>query len=239
MMQELHRLQTRVLYELAHHQARRFSELMAVTELTSDDFKFHLRKLIKLGLVIKDDDGAYQLTPVGKELANRFDYDQRVLKYQPKLTTAVYLRRTRPKTGASEYLFQQRLRQPFYGWWGVIGEPVLWGESFEVAAARGLKEHTGLVADRLILKGFYRQRDQADGTPTTLEDKLFVIMLAELDDLREPVNWQYAKNQWLSAAEAADQLHPIFDSCLTMLNLAKAPDLGYDEGIASYPIEHY
>ena len=57
MMQELHILQTKVLRELSLHQTRRFSDMMSVTELTSDDFKFHLRKLVKLGLVLKNIDG--------------------------------------------------------------------------------------------------------------------------------------------------------------------------------------
>ena len=74
-MNELHKLQVSVLRELSHYPSRRFSEMMAVTDLTSDDFKFHLRKLVNLGLVMKNDEGVYELTPEGKEFANRFDYE--------------------------------------------------------------------------------------------------------------------------------------------------------------------
>lgn len=235
-MDQLHKLQTIVLRELYYHPSRRFSEMMAETGLTSDDFKFHLRKLVKLGLVIKNDDGVYELTPAGKEFANRFDYENRVPLRQPKMTTATFLRRSNPATGETEYLFQQRLRQPFYEYWGVIGQPVRWGESFEDAAARGLQEQTGLVAS-LTLKGFYRQRDVASGSDSILEDKLFVVFEAEWQG-EELTDWSHAKSQWMTVRELSEQPKR-FDSCVDMLSRLESDQLWFAANLTEYPTDEF
>ncbi|CAN5159277.1 hypothetical protein BH09PAT3_BH09PAT3_6060 [soil metagenome] len=209
---------------------------MAVTGLTSDDFKFHLRKLVKLGLVMKNSDGAYELTAKGKELANRYDYDNLTPIRQPKLTTATYLRRHNPKTKQMEYLFQQRLRQPFFNYWGVIGEPVRWGEDFNAAAARGLQEQTGLT-DQLSLQGMYRQRDLANDSEEVLEDKLFLIFVAEWQG-QEIKQWPYAKSRWMTASELSDQAQR-FDSCVDMLAMIEANQFTLGDNTNTYPNEVY
>lgn len=215
-MVEMHKLQIEVLKELWFHPVRRFSDMMAVTGLTSDDFKFHLRKLVKLGLVFKNDSGVYELTAEGKEFANRLDYERLAPVRQPKLTTATFVRRTGAKTGSVKYLFHQRLRQPFYEYWGVIGQPVRWGETFEQAAARGLRRQAGLDAPSR-LKGFYRQRDLSDNSDTILEDKLFVVMEAEWQGGKTKT-WPHAKARWMTADEYKKQPKR-FDSCVEMLRL--------------------
>ena len=75
-MIELTKKQSKVLMELWLHPSRRFSDMMHVTGLTSDDFKFYVRKFIKAGLIEKDQTGEYRLTAMGKEIANRYDYDE-------------------------------------------------------------------------------------------------------------------------------------------------------------------
>jgi len=235
-MKELHKLQTEVLRELSLHPTRRFSDMMAVTGLTSDDFKFHLRKLVKLELVTKNDDGLYELTAEGKELANRFDYDKHIPIRQPKLTTATFVKRVNAKTGATEYLFQQRLRQPFFHYWGVIGEPIRWGELFEDAAARGVKEQTGLVAP-LAFKGFYRQRDLEEEAGSVLEDKLFVIFEAAWQG-EEANNWPYAQNQWMTAEQFRQQPKH-FESCADMLAHIETDEQSFTDNTTVYPPEVY
>lgn len=230
-MIELNKMQVSVLRELSHYPSRRFTDMMAVTGLTSDDFKFHLRKLVKLGLVTKNDDGVYELTKEGKEFANRFDYENGVPIRQPKMTTATYVRRKNPENGQTEYLFYQRLRQPFYEYWGVIGQPVRWGESFEDAATYGLQEQTGLVAP-LTLKGFYRQRDAIDDSSDILEDKLFIVFEAVWQG-EEPTNWPYAKGQWMTSRQLSNQSKR-FDSCVEMLSKLENDELWFTNNATKY-----
>ena len=235
-MVELHKIQARVLQELSRHSVRRFSEMMSVTDLTSDDFKFHLRKLIKLGLVIKNEDGVYELTAEGKELANRFDYDKLSPIRQPKLTTVTYLRRVNADTGQTEYLFQQRLRQPFFDYWGVIGEPVRWGEDFEQAAVRGLQEQTGLTLP-LSMCGMYRQRDIANDSDTVLEDKLFTIYVADWNG-EAMSQWPYAHSKWMTHKELIAQPKR-FDSCVDMLVMIENAQFEVGDNTTTYPLDVY
>ncbi|QQS19409.1 NUDIX hydrolase [Candidatus Saccharibacteria bacterium] len=235
-MLELHRLQVKVLREMALHPSRRFSDMMAVTGLTSDDFKFHLRKLVKLDLVAKNEEGLYELTPEGKELANRFDYAERAPIRQPKLTTATILSRANANTGQTEYLFHQRLRQPFYWYWGVIGQPVRWGETFEDAARHGLKEQTGLDVPVQFI-GFYRQRDYEENTDELLEDKLFVIFKADSEG-KETQNWPLANAEWMTASKYAEQKKK-FKSCVDMLNIVENGQSSFKDNTSFYPQEQY
>ncbi len=235
-MQELHKLQVKVLRELAHNPTRRFSEMMAVTELTSDSFKFHLRKLLDLGLAVKNESGVYELTTEGKELSNRFDDEKRSPIRQPKLTTATFLSRANADTGKTEYLFHQRLRHPFYWYWGVIGQPVRWGETFEDAAGRGLKEQTGLDAP-VHFVGFYRQRDYTENSDELLEDKLFVIFRADAKD-KKPHNWPFANAEWMTAEAYAKQAKK-FESCVDMLAMVEKSEFELKSGESIYPRDSY
>lgn len=235
-MPEFHKLQVKVMRELSLHESRRFSDMMAVTGLTSDDFKFHLRKLIKLGLVIKNEEGEYELTPEGKELANRFDDIKRVPLRQPKVTTVLYLRRTNQKTGDTEYLFLQRLRQPFYHFWGVIGQPVRWGEPFEEAAKRGLEEQAGLAVP-VTLKGFYRQRDRSPDLDALLEDKLFIIYLADAGSAKASA-WLHANSRWMTVPEYLT-MSKRFESCYDMLKIATGDQLQFAENVTDYEGDIY
>lgn len=230
-MVELNKIQVTVMRELWFHTSRRFSEMMAVTELTSDDFKFHLRKLVKLGLVEKNEDHAYRLTIRGKEFANRFEYENGAPIYQPKMTTATYVRRINQVSGEVEYLFHQRLRQPFYHYWGVIGRPVRLGETFEEAAKQGLEEQIGLTTP-LVLKGFYRQRDVAVESGEVLEDKLFVVYQAEWKG-QELIHWPHANAKWMTLSDF-ETTAKRFDSCVDMLKRLREDMLWYADNTSKY-----
>lgn len=64
----------------------------------------------------------------------------------------------RQHKGRREFLCQQRLKQPYYGFWGRLGGKLRWGESFEEAAARELMEETGMTAT-FTYKTIYHKRD--------------------------------------------------------------------------------
>jgi len=213
-MYELNKIQSDVVKELSLHPFRRFSEMMKVTDLTSDDFKFHLRKLLHAGLVMKNKEGLYELTAYGKEFSNRFDYENGTIIKQPKITTATYVKRINPETQKLEYLFYQRLRQPYYHYWGIIGKPVKWGETFEDAASRGLEENAGLTGS-VVFKGFYRQRDFLDDSDIILDDKLFVVFEAEWQG-QNPISTDLAKAEWMTPDELKSK-EKRFESCVEMM----------------------
>ena len=174
--QQLHKTQISILHSLRYAKSERFSDLMRPTEHTSDTFKFHLQKLIKLGYVAKTSQNTYELTPSGKEFANSLNEPERVIQKQPKISIMIVAARINAN-GETEYLLQQRTRNPHFGFMTEIHGRAKWGEPFEVTAAYQLKRQTNLEAS-FAVHSFRRIRDYDTQTDDMLEDKLFVIMKA-------------------------------------------------------------
>lgn len=163
-----HEVQMKILREMLFVPKASFAALQKATGLTSDHANFHIKKLVDVGYVEKTDDG-YVLTRDGKEYANRMDTDEVKIEKQPKISVLLIVD---DKDGKS--LAQQRLKQPYYGFWGRMSGKVRWGESLEDAANRELEEETGLQAD-FRYAGLYHKMDYTnDGE--MLEDKYFLVM---------------------------------------------------------------
>jgi len=193
----MHETQTLIIRHLLFVPSARFAELQKSTDLTSDHFNFHIKKLIESEMIEKRDD-LYLLTPKGKEYANRMDTDENEIERQPKLSVVLVVERL--NNGRREFLAQQRLKQPYYGFWGRLGGKIRWGESFEDAAKRELKEETNLDAD-FTFQMIFRKRDYNTDTDGLLEDKVFVIMhtTAATGDLME--DFEGGHNAWLTQEE--------------------------------------
>jgi ADP-ribose pyrophosphatase YjhB (NUDIX family)/predicted transcriptional regulator len=200
------KVQFNVLYKLRHADSLRFSELMRGTSMESDVFKFHIRKLQKLGFVQKNEVGSYELTSQGKEFANDLRGDDIVRKQAIKLSLLLFV--THP-TRPNLLLCQERTRQPYRGMWSVIGGPACWGEDFAETAAQELIKQTGLSANLRVV-GFFRQLDYLSGQESAIEDKLFVVLVggATSDDMIR--QWQSGDNAWLRLEEL--QARPHFES---------------------------
>ncbi|MFZ1811938.1 MAG: NUDIX domain-containing protein [Candidatus Saccharimonadales bacterium] len=187
-----HEVQMKILRRLLFSPTAHFSELLRDTELTSDHFNFHIKKLLQTGYVAKSGD-VYTLTREGKEYANRMDTDQKVIEKQPKISVLVVV-----ENEDGKFLAQQRLKQPYYGFWGRMSGKVRWGETLEEASARELMEETGLTAE-LRYAGLYHKMDyQKNGD--FLEDKYFIVMYGTnpRGELRDAEGHH---NAWLSVDE--------------------------------------
>lgn len=187
-----HQVQMEVLKRLLFMQTASFSDLLKATDLTSDHFNFHIKQLIDAGYLEKQDT-AYQLTRAGKEYANRMDTDEKVLEKQPKISVLLIV-----ENEDGRFLSQQRLKQPFYGFWGRATGKVRWGETLEEAANRELMEETGLTAT-FRYAGLYHKMDY-EKSGDFLEDKYFMVMYGTnpQGELRDAEGHH---NEWLSIEE--------------------------------------
>lgn len=193
---DAHEAQMKLLRQLLLSSTSKFSVLAEATGLTSDHANFHIKQLMEAGFVerVPKSYGEYRLTTKGKEYANRMDTDENVMEKQPKLSVVLDIVNSEGK-----HLQQERLKQPYYGYWGRPTGKIRWGETMLEAAARELMEETGLEADLTVL-GFYHKLDyDADGN--FLEDKYFCVvrginprgeLLSESDGQR---------NEWLTNEE--------------------------------------
>lgn len=205
MRMEIHPAQLAVLRYLRQHQSSRYSELAKTSGLDTELFRFHVQKLQKSGMAIKNIDGAYELTPAGKEFANNLDDSSHSVQKQPKLSVLVVLCK-QLASGTTQYLLQCRQRNPYWGYWGFISGPVVWGESAITTAHRELLKQTALSAV-LEQKSVVRKRDFNSSGGTLLEDKLFIIFTASGFDGSLSNDWPGGYNAWLSSDEIRHRPH--------------------------------
>lgn len=225
-----HAAQMKILRQLLLAPSLPFSALQKATDLTSDHFTFHIQKLVDEGYVTKNSNGTYELTRSGKEYANRMDTDDNVIEKQPKISVALIIQK------GDTFLAQQRLKQPYYGFWGRPTGKIRWGETFIEAAARELQEETGLTAD-LRVGGFYHKMDY-DTSGALLEDKLFVLVHGTNPRGELIVDAEGHHNEWLSNEEFA-QKDTKFQSVKDITKLATSEDIGYYEKAYEYTPEQY
>ena len=95
----LHPIQFTILKELLFKPLAKFSDLN-VTSLTNDHFTFHIKRLVDLGLVIKNGHG-YTLTISGKEYANRMDTQALLIEKQAKVAIKPVIIKTLGKKSPS------------------------------------------------------------------------------------------------------------------------------------------
>jgi 8-oxo-dGTP pyrophosphatase MutT (NUDIX family) len=176
----------------------KFAELQKATGLESDHVKFHIARLVELGYVIKEDQ-SYALTQRGKEYANKLDTDNNKIERQPKSAIILVIENEK-----GELLAQERLKHPYFGFWGFAGGKIRWGETILAAAARELLEETGLTA-LLTYKGVYHELTKSKETGEFLEDKIFHVVHGAHPKGELIENFDAGHNEWLSESDFAHQ----------------------------------
>ncbi len=230
---EVHATQAEIIRHLLFSPEARFSELNT-GGLSSDKFSFHLRRLTNLGLLTKRDD-KYSLTTLGKEFANRLDTDEGIIERQAKLTVMLVPVRDEPD-GERQYLVQRRLKQPYFGYWGFLSGKVRWGETVLAAAARELREETGLAGELTYL-GTQHKLDYSHESKL-LEDKYFFVVLADKlgGELMERI--EGGENEWQTAQQILAQ-ERLFQGMDMSLRLARGDLAQFTETVFRYDEQDY
>lgn len=227
-----HDAQMKILRKLLFSPSASFAQLQKSTGLTSDHFNFHIKKLNEVGYIEKRADGHYSLTRNGKEYANRMDTDENVIERQPKLAVVLVI-----ENSDGKYLQQQRLKQPYYGFWGFATGKIRWGETVIEAAARELLEETGLTAD-LRVSGLFHKLDYDKMSGELLEDKYFSIVFGTNPQGQLIVDDEGHHNEWMNLDEVLAQ-DKVFESIDTTIEYARKPGYDFFEKRYEYHPEEY
>ena len=205
---KIHNVQTSILRDLLFVKSARFVDLQKSSSLDSDYFKFHLSRLVDLKYVSKLANGDYQLTSIGKEYANKIDTDRNIIERQPKSAVILVI-----QNNNGQFLVQERLKHPFFGFWGFPGGKIRWGETIIECAARELMEEAGISAD-LLYRGIYHEHAKSFETGEILEDKIFQIIFGSNVSGNTKELFDGGRNSWLSVEEikAKENIFKSFDT---------------------------
>lgn len=143
MVKITHPTQTEILKALIYEERLSFSDLnrIAAPEMSSDNFNFHIKRLIELGIIEKKGT-EYFLDDKGVEFSSRIDLKERRVFKQPKLSIALGIFEDRTE---KKILLTQRKYQPLKGFWGFHTEKMRFGEVWNDAISRCLLKETGIL----------------------------------------------------------------------------------------------
>lgn len=151
-----HHIQKKLFNKLVGASSLRYSQLKP-KELEANLFMYHLKELMKMGLVEKLD-GKYALTPKGQLMATRFSIREEQIRIMPSTLSVIVLR------SGDEWLLYRRKRQPYIDAIGFPSGKIHLGESLKDAAERELSEKCGYGAGMvsLVHRGMFNLVDKHD-----------------------------------------------------------------------------
>ncbi|MDD5750229.1 MAG: NUDIX domain-containing protein [Candidatus Pacebacteria bacterium] len=220
----LHPRQAEILKVLLFNPKPRFRDLN-VSGLSNDHFSFHIKSLVEAGLIVKGESN-YCLTAVGKEFANRMDAEKDIPQVEKQAKVGVLIFAVEKQGGVKKYLLQQRLKQPYFGYYGGVGGKLKIGETLLDGARREFTEETGLSA-KLSFVGVNHKMDYSK-EGLLLEDKLFFVFRADGIKGKMTEEFQGGKNFWLSMAEIR-KLPKLFPDVLDKLKMIEAGGISFSE----------
>lgn len=228
-LSQLHPVQAGILRTLLFNPEASFTELN-ILKVPSDQFSFHLRRLAEEGILSKGE--GYSLTTEGKQLAQLMDSATGQYERQGKISVAIGS--VREEKGRTEYMIQERLKEPYFGYHGLITGKIRLGETILDAAAREFEAETGLTAEFKVVA--IKHKMDYDDRGELLEDKFFFVVRA--DNLQGPFKQEFegGRNRWMTRAEL-DSSQKVFQGVEDNLNWLQTPQLTFKE--VKYTVEGY
>ncbi|SRR6266496_2964648 len=134
-----HFLERAILRSLSRNVALRFRDLQP-RGIENGVFAYHLKQLVEDGLVMRQADGLYRLTPSGNRYVGWVSRTNLDIHPQPKLFSLLII-----KNDADEYVLHRRSAQPFIGRYTFPGGALFFDEELSEHTARQLHEKIGFV----------------------------------------------------------------------------------------------
>ncbi len=133
-----HHIQKFILDVLMYQKSARFRDLRP-PKVDTNLFSYHLKNLVKAGMVDKVDDG-YALSAAGLSYVDRVSSEDKSIRTQPKIITMLVV-----QNGEGDILLQRRTKQPYIDTWTLpYGKLHIDDASAKAAAQREAFEKLGL-----------------------------------------------------------------------------------------------
>jgi ADP-ribose pyrophosphatase YjhB (NUDIX family) len=158
-----HHIQKHIIDVLMYTDVARFSELRP-PKVDTNLFTYHLKGLVKTGLVEKKETG-YTLSTVGLSYVDRVSVEKKSVRTQPKIITMLVI-----QNGEGDVLLQRRTKQPYIHTWTLpYGKLHVEDRSTEDAAQREAFEKLGIENPDLEHAGdayirVYKENEQLSTT---------------------------------------------------------------------------
>lgn len=215
---QLSPIQDFIISRLKNAASLRYSD-MRPDDIPNDLYNYHLKQLLSKKLVEKTDNG-YCLSPAGQRHVADIHHTSDPLNRLFKLNVITIV--SRIIDGETMILNQSRTSNPSYGKVGVMGGTVIKGEPLLDAAARKLREETGLIAEFRLVGWERRLLYKHDAL---FSDVLFPIAYADASQ-GELHDTEYGRNFWTPLAAAIKNESNPSDSIASIITILKAVEAG-------------
>ena len=214
--------QAGIVRQLYFRDSLRFAELN-VDDVPSDQFSYHLRQLIKYGVIEKNADQTYRLTVLGRTRAIMLYPDKSTFVQQGFLGVRLVVMKI--IEGRRYILMQQRTAVPYKGKYATPGDRVVFGEDVEAAAEKALRTQTGL-SGKITLRGLHHLKDvyQRD----IVQDKYFFVCAVSKPQGTLLEQGRSGVNMWMAYDEVA-QSTQLVHGCLELIELAASETMHFLE----------
>ena len=192
---DINGIQASILRQLFRKDGLRFAEIN-VEGVSSDQFSYHLRQLLKYGLIEKSPDQTYSLSTMGKTRTIMLYPNQDGFIEQGFLAVRLVL--TKMENGKQHFLMQQRDIVPYKGTYATPGDKVLFGEDTIETAQRVLQRDTGLTCD-LRLCGIKHIKEEY--LEKIVQDKYFFVFTGNAPQGELIPRSRTGKNIWMTYDE--------------------------------------
>ncbi len=186
-----HPIQRSILLKLIHKPEASFTELLG-DERDSNKFAYHLGVLETKQIITKKD-GKYILTQEGKKLSAFIEGDTGDKALFPTFNHVSFIQ------DGDKILVQKRLKEPFYGYWGLISGKINYGFNIEECAKRDIKEETGLVAEKSAFIGVNQVKTYETGKLIHHHIMFYVRLTGISGSLKSKTH--KGENEWVTVEE--------------------------------------
>jgi ADP-ribose pyrophosphatase YjhB (NUDIX family) len=192
---DINGIQAGILRQLFVKDGLRFAEINQ-DNVSSDQFSYHLRQLVKYGLIEKSADNTYMLSAMGKTRTIMLYPNKDGFIEQGFMAVRIVL--SKIVDGREYFLVRKRTAVPYKGTYATPGDKIIFGEDIAEAAKRAMRLHTGLDCV-MRLCGITHIKDEYLGK--IVQDKYFFVFTASNPKGELLVDSPTGINEWLTYEE--------------------------------------